>query len=122
VVRPADVSDREPTPGGLSGAGRGGVGSALAPHTRRGGTMRKTHDSIYRYRGIWRDGGRCHIMVYTPEAGEVGEALSYAVGCVGATAARRDPKCAPTTAATSSADREPSTSMRSSPDSCAVRR
>ncbi len=34
--------------------------------------MRKTHDYIYAYRGVWRDGGRCRIAVYAPEAGEAG--------------------------------------------------
>ncbi len=32
--------------------------------------MRKTHDYTYHYRGIWRDGGRCRIEIYVPEAGE----------------------------------------------------
>ncbi len=34
--------------------------------------MRKTHDYTYEYRGIWRDGGRCRIEIYAPEAGEAG--------------------------------------------------
>ncbi len=32
--------------------------------------MQKTHDDTHHYRGIWRDGGRCRIEIYTPEAGE----------------------------------------------------
>jgi hypothetical protein len=32
--------------------------------------MRKTHDHTHRYRDSWRDGGRCRIAIYAPEAGE----------------------------------------------------
>ncbi len=32
--------------------------------------MRKTHDYTHHYQGIWRDGGRCRIEIYVPEAGE----------------------------------------------------
>jgi len=32
--------------------------------------MKKTHDDIHHYRGLWRDGGRCRIEVYAPEAGD----------------------------------------------------
>lgn len=32
--------------------------------------MRKTHDYLHRYRGIWRDGGICRIEVYEPAPGE----------------------------------------------------
>ncbi len=34
--------------------------------------MRKTHDDIHHYRGLWRDGGRCRIEVDAPEAGKEG--------------------------------------------------
>jgi len=32
--------------------------------------VRKTRDHTYHYRGSWRDGGRCRIEIYAPEAGE----------------------------------------------------
>ena len=34
--------------------------------------MRKTHDYIHAYRGIWRDGGRCRIEIYAPDRDEAG--------------------------------------------------
>ncbi len=34
--------------------------------------MRKTHDDIHHYRGIWRDGSRCRIEIYAPEEDEGG--------------------------------------------------